>query len=47
MVAHAIPLVASVLNIGAALVYLWQRDYWRAAYWFAASLVTLSTTKMK
>ena len=36
------PLILTILDFGAALVYLFKKDYPRFMYWFCAGLLTIS-----
>ena len=42
--AQILPTVLIVLDLGAAAVYLWQKDYRRALYWFFAAALTATVT---
>lgn len=39
-----IPSISICLNIGSALVYLFNKDYNRCIYWFAAAVLTTTVT---
>lgn len=45
MTKHIFPYCLSVLDIVAALVYLYHKDYNRAIYWLSAASLTFSTTR--
>jgi len=40
------PYILAALDIGAAVVYTLQGDYWRAGYWLSAAFLTYSTTRI-
>ena len=42
MYKHALPIALVVLDIGAAIVYLYHKDYRRAVYWIAAAVLTVT-----
>ena len=41
---HIIPVALIVLDLGAALVYLYHKDYRLAVYWLAAAVLTVTVT---
>jgi len=41
---YIFPCILIVCDIGAAVVSIYQKDYRRAVYWFAAAVLTASVT---
>lgn len=39
-----LPIAMILLDVGAAAVCLWHRDYRRAIYWIAAAVLNLTVT---
>ena len=39
-----LPIAMILLDVGAASVCLWHRDYRRAVYWIAAAVLNLTVT---
>jgi hypothetical protein len=42
---NVFPYILMTLDFGAAIVYGFQGDYWRAVYWISAGMLTLTTTR--
>jgi len=42
---HLFPYILTGLDILACIWYAFNKDYWRAAYWLSAAVLTLSTTR--
>ena len=42
--AQMLPVAMILLDIGAAAVCLWHRDYRRAVYWIAAAVLNATVT---
>jgi len=43
-VSVAFPIALIVLDMGAAVVYLWEGDIRRSIYWIAAAVLTVCVT---
>jgi len=41
------PTILMILDIAAALIYVFYGDWWRVLYWCAAAAITLSVVLMK
>lgn len=39
-----LPIAMILLDVGAAVVCLWHKDYRRAVYWIAAAVLNLTVT---
>lgn len=39
-----LPIAMILLDVGAAAVCLWHKDYRRAAYWIASAVLNLTVT---
>ena len=42
--AQILPIAMILLDVGAAAVCLWHRDYRRAVYWIAAAVLNATVT---
>lgn len=42
--AQILPIAMILLDVGAAAVCLWHRDYRRAVYWMAAAVLNATVT---
>jgi hypothetical protein len=41
------PVILAILDVGAAIVSLCQKDYARAIYWLSAAILTTTTLYMR
>jgi len=46
MVVYIFPAITILLDLGAALVYLFHGNMWKMLYWLAAALITLAVLFM-
>ena len=44
---YIFPIVLAALDIGAAIVYAYNKDYARMMYWLSAASITISTLFIK
>ena len=44
MLAYIFPIALIVLDMGAAIMYIIERDYRKAVYWTAAAILNISVT---
>jgi hypothetical protein len=41
---YIFPLLLIIFDIGAAVVYLYQKDYKKTVYWIAAAVLSITVT---